>query len=170
MAIFTREHNLNPKRRSILGRTPQPIPLRILKGRSATKDVAGRPIPQVPAFNRGAPEPPPWLDREAREEWNRIAPELERLDLLKPEDHGAFAAYCLAWSRLASSVATYQAEGLTATNPSTGRVAVHPAEHTAQAAGRDLLRYAQQFGLTPVAEIALGRPPIPDVDDDDPFA
>ena len=57
-----------------MGRTPQPIPLKILKGRSATKDIAGRPIPQAPAFNRGAPDPPPWLDTEARAEWERIAP------------------------------------------------------------------------------------------------
>jgi hypothetical protein len=32
-----------------------------------------------------------------------------------------------------------------------------------------LLRYAQQFGLTPAAEVALARPAQLDVDVDDPF-
>jgi P27 family predicted phage terminase small subunit len=147
----------------------QPIPLKVLQGRSFGRDSGGRPIPQPPAFNRGAPEAPQWLDAEARAEWERIAPELERLDLLKPEDHGAFAAYCTAWSRFVAAVKTYHAEGLTVTMPPSGRVVINPAVHTAQAASRELLRYAQQFGLTPAAEVALARPAKLDVDVDDPF-
>ena len=102
-----------------MGRRPDPLPLKILKGRSATKDIAGRPIPQAPAFNRGAPDPPGWLNPEAREEWNRIAPELDRLELIKPEDAGILVAYCLAWSRLVSAEAIIQTAGLAATNPQT---------------------------------------------------
>ena len=47
------------------GPAPEPIPLRILKGRGNGKDVAGRPIPKVPPFERCAPEAPGWLDPEA---------------------------------------------------------------------------------------------------------
>jgi P27 family predicted phage terminase small subunit len=153
----------------IVGRTPEPIPLKILKGRSLTKDIAGRPIPQAPAFNRGAPEPPQWLDAEARGEWQRIAPELERLDLIKPEDRGIFAAYCLCWSRLVRAEAICAAEGLTVVNPTTGRVGSHPAALIAAAASRDLLRLGVQFGLSPLGEVAVAKPPRPDAGDDDPF-
>ena len=38
-----------------MGRTPEPIGLKILKGRSATKDIAGRPIPTPPAFSAASP-------------------------------------------------------------------------------------------------------------------
>jgi P27 family predicted phage terminase small subunit len=151
-----------------MGRTPQPIPLKVLMGRSATKDIAGQDIPQAPSFERGAPEPPNWLDPEAAALWARVAPSLERLDLIKDEDAESFAAYCTAWSRFVSAVKTYHAEGLTVTNP-TGRVAVHPAVYIAGAASRDLLRLAQQFALTPAAEVSLAKPPTPDVDVDDPF-
>jgi len=152
------------------GPAPDPVPLKILKGRGNGRDSMGRPIPAVPKFNRGAPDPPPWLDPEAAALWARVAPSLERLDLIKDEDAESFAAYCTAWSRFVAAVKTYQREGLTATNPSSGRISTHPAVHVAMAAGRNLLRYAQEFGLTPAAELNLGKPPRPDVDIDDPFA
>jgi phage terminase small subunit len=38
-----------------------------------------------------------------------------------------------------------------------------------EVAGRDLLRYTQEFGLTPAAELNLGKPPRSDVDVNDPF-
>jgi P27 family predicted phage terminase small subunit len=151
------------------GPAPDPVPLKILKGRGNGRDSMGRPIPQVPKFNRGAPDPPPWLDPEAAALWARVAPSLERLDLIKDEDAESFATYCTAWSRFVAAVKTYQREGLTATNPSSGRISTHPAVHVAMAAGRDLLRYAQEFGLTPAAEIALARPAAPESDGDDPF-
>ena len=98
-------------------------------------------------------------------------PELDRLDLIKPEDAGILVAYCLAWSRLVSAEAIIQTEGLTATNPQTGGRAVHPAVYVVQAASRDLLRLGSHFGLTPVSEVNLGTPAKPDSDDDaNPFA
>ncbi|WP_178031407.1 phage terminase small subunit P27 family [Mycobacterium xenopi] len=146
------------------------MPLKVLKGRGNGKDSMGRPIPQVPNFERGAPDPPEWLDDEARNLWQRVAPALDRLDLLKPEDREVFVAYCVAWSRFVSAVQTYQAEGMTVTNKRSGRVALHPAVTAAQQASRDLLRFAQDFGLTPAAELNLGKKPAGDDSESDPFA
>jgi P27 family predicted phage terminase small subunit len=75
----------------------------------------------------------------------------------------------VAWGRLVAAVATYEAEGLTLVNAKTGSTVTHPAVKIAEAAGRDLLRYAQEFGLTPAAELNLAKPPRPDAGDDDPF-
>jgi P27 family predicted phage terminase small subunit len=154
---------------AIVGKPSQPLPLKILKGRGNGKDIAGRAIPQPPAFNRGAPTPPDWLNPEARGEWERIAPELERLDLIKPEDRGIFAAYCLAWSRLVRAEAICAAEGLTLTNPTTGRVGTHPAALIAAAASRDLLRLGSQFGLSPLGEVGVAKPAKPAGDEFDAF-
>ena len=38
--------------------------------------------------------------------------------------------------------------------------------HVAIGAGRDLIRYAQEFGLTAAAELNLGKPPRPDAGED----
>jgi P27 family predicted phage terminase small subunit len=151
------------------GPAPEPVGLKILKGIGGGRDQAGAPIPVPPAFDRGAPEPPAWLEAEALKVWTRVAPSLDRLDLLKDEDREAFAAYCTAWARFVDAVGTYQAEGLTIAMPPSGRVVAHPAVRVAESAGRDLLRFAQEFGLTPSAEINLAKPAKPVSSDDDKF-
>jgi P27 family predicted phage terminase small subunit len=151
------------------GPAPEPISLKLLKGRSGGKDQAGYPIPTAPAFDRCAPEPPGWLEPEALKLWQRVAPSLDRLDLLKDEDRETFAVYCTAWSRFVDAASTCQLEGLTITTQPHGRVVAHPAVKIAEAAGRDLLRFAQEFGLTPAAEISLAKPVKPPTSDDDKF-
>jgi P27 family predicted phage terminase small subunit len=148
------------------GPAGDPIPLKILKGRGNNLDQAGKPIAAAPGFARGVPEPPGWLEPEAEKLWRRDAPTLDSLELLKPEDGEAFATYCTAWARLVDAVGTYQAEGLTITTAPHGRIVAHPAVKIAEAAGRDLFRFAQQFGLTPAAEINLAKPAKPDPEDD----
>jgi phage terminase small subunit len=83
-----------------VGRPSQPTPLKILKGRGNGKDIAGRPIPQLPAFEHGAPTPPPWLSPEALAEWQRVAPSLDALGLIKDEDRAVFSTYCERPGRL----------------------------------------------------------------------
>lgn len=134
------------------GRKPQPAALLLLNGRGEGQDSAGRPVAPPPPFKRLAPSPPSWLDREAKAEWKRVAPALERLDLVKPEDRATLAAYCETWSRFVTATRTVHREGITATNPDSGRMSVHPAVRVAEAAATQLRQYAEQFGLTPAAE------------------
>ena len=69
--------------------------LKILAGRSPTRDSGGRQIPRVPAFERGAPEPPSSLDPEALAERERVVPTLDAVGSIKPEDRGILTAYCM---------------------------------------------------------------------------
>lgn len=151
------------------GPAAEPVALRMVKGARPGRDSGGRPIPEVPKFDRGAPDSPDWLADEARAVWDRVAPSLESLDLLKPDDREVFAAYCTAWARFAEAVRLYQSEGLTVRNPQSGRISAHPAVSIAESAGRDLLRFAQDFGLTPSAEINLGKSVRAADDGEDPF-
>ena len=83
-----------------MGRTAAPTTLKLLKGRGEGRDSGGCPVTHTPKFVREAPHPPEWLDAEARAEWDRVTPGLEALDMLKPEDRAALAAFCETWSRL----------------------------------------------------------------------
>lgn len=65
-------------------RPPKPARLKLVEGRSPGRDSGGRKVPESPKFIRQAPDAPDWLDAEALAEWRRVAPTLERLDLLKP--------------------------------------------------------------------------------------
>jgi P27 family predicted phage terminase small subunit len=152
-------------------KTPEPIPLKILKGRSATKDIAGRPIPVPPAFERTLPEPPPWLDATARAEWTRVGPALDALGLIKDEDCAMFATYCETYSSYVAAVAAVREQGSVLTNPQTGHRHKNPMVTIVEIARRDLRLFARDFGLTPAAEALLGKLSVPVVDDEnDPFA
>jgi phage terminase small subunit len=76
------------------GRPRTPTNLKLIKG-SYRKDRAlkGEPKP-APAL----PEPPEFLSPGAKQEWNRVAPELHKLGLLSQIDVAALSCYCEAWS------------------------------------------------------------------------
>jgi P27 family predicted phage terminase small subunit len=154
----------------------KPTELLLLNGRGDGKDSAGRPVPLSPPFKRMAPDPPSWLSREAKAEWRRIVPALEKHDLIKPEDRGPLAAYCETWSRFVAATRDVAANGLTVQNRSIrkdGTESVwwtkNPAVAVAQAASTELRHYAALFGLTPADERRIGTV-TPDLDDTNPFA
>ncbi|MFY3807708.1 hypothetical protein ACOS9C_25865, partial [Escherichia coli] len=62
-----------------MGRTAQPAQLKLINGRSDGRDSGGRAVNPGPAFRRIAPKPPTWLSTEAKAEWRRIVPGLQRL-------------------------------------------------------------------------------------------
>lgn len=142
-----------------MGRPAKPAALLLLNGRGEGQDSAGRPVAPPPPFKRSAPVPPTWLSREAKAEWRRVAPALERLDLVKPEDRATLAAYCEVWSRWVTAIRDLTKNGLKVRNESTrkdGTSSVwwtkNPSVQVAEQAETRLLQYANQFGLTPAAE------------------
>lgn len=151
-----------------MGRTAQPAALKLIKGRAPGKDSAGRTVNPGPAFKRLPPEAPEWLTDEARAEWDRVLPGLSRLDLLKPEDRAALAAYCEAWATFRQATETVQRDGLTI-EAKQGTLP-HPAVGIARAAGRELRSWAGHFGLTPSTEQALARGSDDGDDEGNPFA
>lgn len=123
-------------------RPPKPARLKLVEGRSPGRDSGGRKVPESPKFIRQAPDAPDWLDAEALAEWRRVAPTLERLDLLKPEDRALLSAYCETWSVYVAAVQRVRAEGLTITSPKSGVVHRNPAVTVAETARMHLLRLA----------------------------
>lgn len=147
---------------------PRPAALKLLNGRSPGRDSGGRVVPTPPKFERCAPDAPEWLSDEARAEWDRVVPGLDALGVLKPEDRAALAAYCDSWATYVAATRQCEREGLTLTNPDSGRVHAHPAVAVANTAARQMLRFAVEFGLTPASEQRLAAPTATD-DDTDPF-
>ncbi|MFF9554581.1 phage terminase small subunit P27 family [Streptomyces albus] len=151
-----------------MAKAAEPAPLRLLKGRSEGRDSGGRKVPETPTFRRVPPEAPEWLSDEARAEWDRVVPELSRLDLLKENDRAALAAYCEAWAVFVEATVTVQREGLTI--EAKQGVLAHPAVAIARNAGRELRTWASHFGLTPSTEQGLTRSGGDDGGDENPFA
>lgn len=134
----------------------KPAALKLVTGRSPGKDAGGRPVKTPPAFRRIPPTAPAWLSPEAATEWERVVPELRRLDLLKEVDGPALAAYCETWAEFVAATRELQAWGRLTIEAKQGEIP-HPAVAIRRNAGRELRAWAGQFGLTPVAEQALGK-------------
>ncbi|KOU20958.1 terminase [Streptomyces sp. WM6372] len=149
-------------------RTAKPAGLKLIEGRSTGRDSGGRKVNSGPDFKRLPPEAPDWLSPEAAAEWDRVMPELSRLDLVKESDRASLAAYCEAWATFREATETVQREGLTI-EARQGTLA-HPAVAIARAAGREVRSWAGHFGLTPSTEQALARSGGDDGDEANPFA
>lgn len=153
-----------------MARPPDPTPIRVLKGRGDGKDSRGYAVPKPPEFERGIPECPDHLNDDARELWMRVTPGLDRLDLLKPEDWQALVTYCELWAVYRQAYRQVQSRGLVTKHPKTGMLHKNPAMGVVETVVPQLLRLAQQFGLTPASESALSRGAVLTSDDDDKFA
>jgi len=132
------------------GAVPKPARLKLLNGRGPGKDSAGRPVNEGPKFVRDAPEPPTWLDREAKAEWRRVVPELARLKLLSRMTRASLASYCEAWSAFVEATKIVHEEGVVCEGRS-GQM-VHPAFKAQMAASAELRRWAIEYALTPASE------------------
>lgn len=148
---------------------PRPANLKLLSGRSPGKDSAGRAVKSPPAFKRVPPEAPEWLPVEARAEWDRVVPELARLELSKPVDRAALTAYCLTWDRLVSAQRLIDEAGSVLGTNSQGLVR-HPAVAVVEAASKELRAWCSEFGFTPSAEQRVSRGDDGGEEDSNPFA
>lgn len=145
------------------GPAPKPTAIRELEG-----NPGHRPI------NKTEPKPakgaicPDWLSVEAKAEWARVAPELERLGLLTKVDSSALAAYCMAWARWRlAEEALADGHGLTFVTEG-GYSAQRPEIGIANRALADIRAFCKEFGLTPSAR---GRMSVPGKEEpSDPMA
>lgn len=153
-----------------MGRIAKPAGLKLVNGRGPGKDSGGRTVAPAPKFNRGAPDAPDSLSEEARAEWDRIVPGLDKLELLKPEDYAALVEHCETWSTYIACVALVRQDGIVLVNPENGRIYKNPALAAAEAAGAQLRASCREFGLTPSAEQNLAKAPGGGGEQDDPYA
>lgn len=108
------------------------------------------PDPPQPASIPGLP-PPAWLHPYGREEWDRLAPELEQLGLLTIADLSVFAGFCQSVARVR------EAAEISAVKPTAA--AVVRGERLALNQMRAL---AAEFGLTPASRARVAAVSLPD--------
>src|SRR3989304_3311411 len=88
------------------GPAAKPASLRLLEG-----NPGKRPIREGPKPRPLRPTCPSWLSPQAKAEWRRLAPELERLGLLTHLDRAAFAAYCQSFAQWRGGQAAFEGQG-----------------------------------------------------------
>lgn len=141
------------------GRPPKPTALKRLNG-----NPGKRPLPE------NEPQPsikkqtvPAFLNPEARTEWKRIVPELEKMGLLTVVDRTALEGYCIAYAkwRLAEEYINkhgliYESMLYTRDGKELGmRRLEHPEVSIAHQTALLILKYCAEFGFTPSARVRL---------------
>lgn len=142
------------------GRRRKPTALRVIEGNAGHRPLNER----EPQPRRDEPPCPTWLDKEAKAEWRRQAPELYAIGVLTAVDGSVLAAYCEAYSlwKRASVRLQKQArnddkvlyDGILVTTKS-GNVILNPLQGACNVARRDMVRLAAELGLTPSSRANL---------------
>lgn len=154
------------------GRKAKPTNLRILEGGASLRRL-NPDSPQPPAPSE-MPEPPFYLNAEARLEWDRVIADLYSTGIYANIDETMLAAYCMAFSRWVR--AEQDLEKIAKLDPAThgamiktsnGNAIQNPLVGVASTARRDMHRLATEFGMTPSSRATLssGRG-----QEDDPIA
>lgn len=156
------------------GRKPKPTVLKILAG-----NPGRRPLNSTePQPTRGIPTMPTCLNSEAKAEWKRITPELDRLGLLTIVDRAALTYYCLAHSQAIAAANNIEKNGVTidvdvfareSGDVVGSRTIVNPAVKIHNDAIRIAHKFLAEFGLTPATRSRLKAPKVEDNADGDPI-
>ncbi len=131
----------------------QPPELALIKGNVGHRKLA-RHEAEIPLNSR----PPAILKGEARSEWDRIAPLLQHLGLLKAIDREVLVVYCQAVADFRWAVSTLRREGRLALAKN-GKRAPHPAHLIQRQAAATIHRVSAEFGMTPAARAGVDITP-----------
>jgi P27 family predicted phage terminase small subunit len=113
-----------------------------------------RPVPAEEPKPVSVVECPPELSPIARQEWDRVAPELSAANRLTPFDRGPLAAYCTAYALWLEAVDGLQRYGTVMKSPNG-----HPVQSLyLSIVNRQveiMIRIASEFGFTPASRSRL---------------
>lgn len=139
------------------GPPPTPTALKVIRGNPGRRPLNNR----EPQPARQRPTCPEWLDKEARAEWKRVVPLLDKIGLLTKVDRAALAIYCDQWSIYVSARANVEKYGqVFVERGEDGGVDAKESPYLkiADRAAQRIRTYCQEFGLTPSAR---GRMQVP---------
>lgn len=143
------------------GRKQKPTELKILEGNPGKR--SGSLEKDASRLVSDLPEVPDHLDDIAKGEWERLASGMNNLGILDEVDRSQFAAYCVSYSIWVRATKALNAaaqldpeEGGLVIKTKNGNAIQDPLVGIANTAARDMLKFAEQFGLTPSARARLG--------------
>ncbi|MCM2580456.1 phage terminase small subunit P27 family [Streptomyces meridianus] len=135
------------------GPVPQPDNVRALRG-----NPGGHTTPARVTAKPGAPAAPSWLDTEAKAEWRRVVPELDRLGVLSKVDRAALATYCAAWSKFVAAEKLLQGDDLVAERRAGNGPAKNPAWQIWREAATTVAMLAKELFVTPSSRLRSVKP------------
>jgi P27 family predicted phage terminase small subunit len=140
------------------GPKPKPAHLKLLEGNPGKRRIPHEARPSAGPM----PNPPEFLTLDARAEWHRVSTPLYHMGLLTDADVAPLAAYCQAYGRwvaaervIAAMAEKDQVTGGLMIKTTNGNAVQNPLVGTSNKAASDMVRFAGEFGLTPIARARL---------------
>jgi len=130
------------------GRKPKPTALKLADGTRPGRVNTAEPKPS------GRPKMPTYLDVEARAEWRRIVPVLEKMKILGAADAPLLALYCQAHSDYVGATKALRKEGKVI-ETATGAMKPSPHLHIVNAARSEMVKILAEFGCSPSSRSRL---------------
>jgi len=143
------------------GPAPQPTNIRILHGNPGKRPLNGN----EPQPRRERPSCPRWLTAEARKEWKRVVPELDRLGVLTIVDRAALTTYCQAWARYVEAEAMLTQYGSVLKSNKSDYIQVSPYATISKQMALLIKAFCQEFGLTPASRSRISVNKKPEYED-----
>jgi len=126
------------------GPPPKPTRLRLLQG-----NPGRRPLPKrEPQPETGVPTRPGWLLPEAKREWSRIVPELDRLGLLAKIDRAMLSMWCQCWGLYVEAVKDIDENGISYMTDK-GNEVQRPSVGVMNKMIEKMTSLSARFGMTP---------------------
>lgn len=152
------------------GRKPKPTALKVLQGNPGKRPLNRNEPKPTPT----APGCPTWLSPEAKAEWRRVVPELDRIGMLTRVDRAALATYCEVWATFVTAQRDLHENGIRllaveqVTEDGTkvyAKAIKNPSVLVAKDAAAQVRQFCAEFGLTPSSRARIDLPE-PDSEDD----
>jgi P27 family predicted phage terminase small subunit len=109
----------------------------------------------VPTPEVGIPDPPKTVKGIALDEWDRLVPLLAKLKSISLLDRAALAAYCIEYRIYHEAIRQLNLGRTLLATTSRKTKAPHRVLRVANRALGNMMRIAQEFGLTPAARAKL---------------
>lgn len=138
------------------GRKPKPTHLKLLAGNPGHRRI-NTDEPRPDALDE-IPDPPSILTGEARVEWSRIVPKLQKSGLLTEVDIAAIAAYCQAYGRWVEAESYVAKQGAVLLSPTNFPIQ-NPYLAVANRAMEQMRQFMVEFGMTPSARVRVKAAP-----------
>ncbi|MCB2082026.1 MAG: phage terminase small subunit P27 family [Rickettsiales bacterium] len=139
------------------GHNKKPLALRVLEGNPGKRRLPKELVPDEKLQHVSAPKPPNSLNKQAKNEWRRLAPQLYALGLLQELDYTALEMYCETFVVWRHALNEMDRIGIIVMHPVTGSPMVNPYYTVAQKCQRDMLQILREFGMTPVSRTRIAE-------------
>jgi len=162
--IHDREITVGSRRSKMQGRKPKPTLVKINEGNKGKNVLVDNDLKLQPSKDI---TPPPFLDKLAKDEWNRLVKDMTEQGIYTMWDRATMSAYCMSYSEWLNAKEYVDAMGQTVPN-STGGFKLNPMITVMRQYRSDCVKYAAILGFNPSDRVRLkGAAPAGDTSGDD---